>query len=165
MSQQLLEILLPARARLRDEDVYIELENGVRQLNISLSDRKKIMVIAMELFLNMKEHGFTERLSLLRIHDVAGKDFQISSLNFASPAETLRLSGKYNQLTRVGDYRKNFRDKLAAKNFTDEPAGNLGLDICFRNSTRNNLRLYPVSDELNLVFLSFSLHNHGKSAA
>ena len=165
MSQQLLEILLPARARLRDEDVYIELENGVRQLNISLSDRKKIMVIAMELFLNMKEHGFTERLSLLRIHDVAGKDFQISSLNFASPAETLRLSGKYNQLTRVGDYRKNFRDKLAAKNFTDEPAGNLGLDICFRNSTRNNLRLYPVSDELNLFFLSFSLHNHGKSAA
>jgi hypothetical protein len=165
MTQPLFELLIPAKGRVMDEDFYVSIETGLRQIARNPVDRKRLLVVAMEMFQNLVRHGLHNRISLLRIRKTRDSGYRISSLNFANEESSRCLSGKHAKLSGVDDHRKNFRDKLLRKLQIKEPAGNLGLDICFRNSRESKLRLIPSDNNQNLIFLSFSLENHGKSAA
>lgn len=165
MHQGLFEILIPAGRNVQDEDFFMDVETRVRHTALAPADRKKVLVIAMEMFQNMKRHGNHAHLALLRISEGAEKSLQITSINFADTDSARRLSGKHDKLLQISDYRKNFRQTLLNKMKVVEPAGNLGLDICFRNSSGSILRTIPQPGDLKLIFLSFSVGNYGKTAA
>lgn len=165
MSQPLFELLIPVKERVKDEDFFASIETRLKQIARHPSDRKRLLIVAMEMFQNLVRHGLHNRISLLRIRQTGDSGYRISSLNFADEEASRRLSGKHEKLSGIEDFRKNFREKLLHKLQVKEPSGNLGLDICFRNSKESRLRLFPSDKNQNLIFLSFSLENHGKSAA
>lgn len=165
MHRPIVEIILPANGTISDEDVFKHLDSGIKLLPMNHGDRKRLLVVAMELFLNIRRHGTHHKLAVLRIAQTSGSGYVISSINYADALEVSRLSGKHRTLLGVKDYRKNFRDKLQHKLIVPEPAGNLGLDICFRNSSASTLRVIPAAENLQLIHLSFSLYQNGKSAA
>jgi hypothetical protein len=165
MPQDLFEILIPAGRKFPDEVFFSLVDDRIRRISDNVADRKKMLVIAMEMFQNMMHHGNHEHLSVLRISENGGNHFRITSMNFANADESRRLAGKHRKLCGVQDYRRNFREKLEQKLTNTEPAGNLGLDICFRNSSSSSLRMVPGKGNLDLIHLTFSIGKHGKTAA
>lgn len=164
MNRPVVEILIPANGSFPDEVVFSEIQGRLKLPELSPADRKRLLVVAMELFLNIRNHADHHHLALIRINTVNG-GFMVSSMNFARNPDSRRLSDKHQMLSGINDYRKNFRDRLQRKLVTPEPTGNLGLDICFRNCTSSSLHIFPARDNLQLIHLSFSLHPNGKAAA
>jgi hypothetical protein len=165
MRQDLFEILIPAGRKFPDEVFFSLVDDRIRRISDNIADRKKILVIAMEMFQNMMRHGNHEHLSILRISENSENQFRITSMNFANANESRRLAGKHLKLCGVQDHRRNFREKLQQKFPITEPAGNLGLDICFRNSSSSSLKMVPGNGNLELIHLTFSIGKHGKTAA
>jgi hypothetical protein len=165
MSYPFLEIILPVSRDVKDEDAFKSIQSSIRVRFIPPPNRKRILVIAMELFQNLKRHSNHNHLALLRIRKNDKGDYVISSINFADSVSTGKLAGKHSELTETRDYRRNFREKLEKKMSSSEPPGNLGLDLCFRNSSMSRLRLFPYSEDLSLIYLSFTLNDYGKICA
>ena len=162
MIDQVLEILLPAKHDVPDEEAFKAIESRTLDLGINQPNRKRILVIAMELFQNLKRHANHQHLALLRIRQLRSGGFQITSLNFAGSESTSRLQGKHSELMGCADYRQLFKQKLEKKISGNEVPGNLGLELCFRSASTSSLRMLPFSRDLSLIYLSFSLDNHGK---
>ena len=161
MNQEVLEILLPVNQKLQDEDAFRTIDLRMSELSVQAPFRKCILFIAMEMFQNLKRHANPHHLSILRIRRKRNRGFEISSFNFADSQATGRLTGKHSALKKTADYRQAFREKLAQKMHGTEAPGNLGLDLCFRNSSSSRLQAIPFSDHLTMIYLSFSL-NYGE---
>jgi len=165
MSHPFLEIMLPVDMEVRDEDAFKYIQSSIRVRFIPPPIRKRILVIAMELFQNLKRHANHGHLAILRIRKDNGGNYVISTLNMADSSTTGKLAGKHSELAETKDYRRNYRDKLEKKMSSSEPPGNLGLDLCFRNSSKSKLRPFPYSEELSLIYMSFTLSDYGKISA
>jgi hypothetical protein len=159
----ILEIRLPVSQEVPDENAFISIQNSIKDLLIPAPESHRILMIAMELFQNLKRHANHGHLALLRISEKIPGIYEISSMNFANVVSSKRLSGKHHELSETSDYRQHFREKLRKKYETHDSPGNLGLDICFRNSTRSKLKLVPFDKELNLIYLSFTLKKNGST--
>jgi hypothetical protein len=158
MSSPFVEIMLPVSRELKDEDAFKIIESSIRLKLIPPPNRKRIIVIAMELFLNLKRHASREHLALLRIRKEDSGKYEISSINLAEAKPTESLSKKHADLILEKDYRQNFKNKLSEKVLTREKPGNLGLDICFRQSNGSKMRIFPYSNTLTLIYISFFLN-------
>jgi hypothetical protein len=158
MSSPFVEIMLPVSSEFLDEDAFKIIQSSIRQRFIPPPNRKRILVVAMELFLNLKRHASKEHLALLRIRKEDSGKYEISSINFAETSPTENLSKKHAELNLEKDYRQNFKNKLSEKVLTSKKPGNLGLDICFRQSNGSKLRIFPQSSTLALVYISFFLN-------
>jgi hypothetical protein len=158
MGNPFVEIMLPVNREFQDEDAFKIIQSSIRQKFIPPPNRKRILVVAMELFLNLKRHASKEHLALLRIRKEESGDYEISSINFAETTPTENLSKKHAELLLKKDYRQNFKNKLSEKVLTSEKPGNLGLDICFRQSSGSKMRIFPYSNTLALIYISFFLN-------
>ena len=157
MTHPFVEIILPISRNVRDEDAFKIIQSSIRSRFIPPPNRKRILVVAMELFLNLKRHASSEHMALLRIRKEDSGGYQISSLNFADSGHTTKLSTKHRELCEETDYRQHFKKQLAEKVLLNGQPGNLGLDICFRQSSKSSIRLFPYSSTLTLIYISFFL--------
>jgi hypothetical protein len=149
--------MLPVSSDFRDEDAFRIIQSGIRAKFIPPPNRKRILVIAMELFLNLKRHASRDHLALLRIRKEDSGQYEISSINLAEINPSEKLSRKHAELSKLTDYRQNFKKKLTEKLSSGSEPGNLGLDICFRQSSGSRMRIFPYSNTLTLIYISFLL--------
>lgn len=118
-------------------------------------------MIAMELFQNIRRHRLADRLSLLRIRQLPDHQIQFHTFNLAHSPTSEKLKKKFQILKKTANLKLHFQQKLLTKATEPEPEqGDLGMEICFRHTTKQNLRVFPVGPDLDLIYIEFLLSDN-----
>jgi hypothetical protein len=161
MKADTFEILLPSLVSYSDEDAYqlFEVEAGRMRLGKKL--KKRFCMIAMELFQNIRRHRVADRLSLLRVRQLPDHQIQIHTFNLAHSPTSEKLKKKFQILKKSTNLKLHFQQKLQTKTSDPEPEqGDLGMEICFRHTLKQNLQIFPVGPDLNIIYIEFLLSDH-----
>jgi predicted lipase len=161
MKSDTFEILLPSLASFPDEEAYQLFEVEATKLRLGNKQKKRFCMIAMELFQNIRRHRVIERLSLLRIRQLPDLQIQIRTFNLAHSPTSEKLKEKFHILKNTNNLKLHYQQKLLSKTSeTNRQQGDLGMEICFRHTLRQNLQIIPVGPELNLIYVEFLLSDN-----
>ena len=118
-------------------------------------------MIAMELFQNIRRHRLADRLSLLRVRQLPDHQIQIRTFNLAHSPTSEKLRQKFQILKKTDNLKLLFQEKLLRKAADPDPEqGDLGMEICFRHTHKQNLHIIPVGPELDLIYIEFLLSDN-----
>jgi hypothetical protein len=158
MKSDTFEILIPSLVSFPDEDAYQLLEVEATKLRLGKKLKKRFCMIAMELFQNIRRHRLEDRLSLLRVRQLPDHLIQIRTFNLAHSPTSEKLNKKFQILKKTDNLKLHFQKKLLKKAAEPEPdQGDLGMEICFRHTIKQNLKIFPVGPELDLIYIEFLL--------
>ena len=77
------------------------------------------------------------------------------------PSDSEKLKKKFQILKKSNNLKLHFQQKLQTKTSDPEPEqGDLGMEICFRHTLKQNLQVFPVGPDLNLIYIEFLLSDH-----
>jgi hypothetical protein len=158
MKSNTFEILIPSLVSYPDEDAYQLFEVEATKMRLGKKLKKRFCMIAMELFQNIRRHRLADRLSLLRVRQLPDHQIQIHTFNLAHSPTSEKLKEKFHILQKTDNLKLYFQQKLQNKvSETNPEQGNLGMEICFRHTHKQNLQIFPVGPELDLIYIEFLL--------
>ena len=161
MKSATFEILIPSLVSFPDEDAYQLLEVEATKLQLGKKLKKRFCMIAMELFQNIRRHRLSDRLSLLRVRQLPDHQIQIRTFNLAHSPSSEKLRTKFQILKKTDNLKNHFQEKLKNKAAEPDPKqGDLGMEICFRHTHKQFLKIFPVGPELDLIYIEFQLSDH-----
>lgn len=118
-------------------------------------------MVAMELFQNIRQHRIADRLSLLRVRQLPDHQIQIHTFNLAHSPTSEKLKKKFQILKKTNNLKFHFQQKLKTKALEHDPEqGDLGMEICFRHTVKQNLQIFPIGPELDLIYIEFLLSDN-----
>ncbi|HOY94606.1 MAG TPA: hypothetical protein PK509_02630 [Catalimonadaceae bacterium] len=161
MKSDTFEILIPSLVSYPDEDAYQLLEVEATKLRLGKKLKKRFCMIAMELFQNIRRHRLADHLSLLRVRQLPDNQIQIRTFNLAHSPTSEKLKQKFQILKKTDNLKLHFQRKLLSKASDPEPEqGDLGMEICFMHTQKQNLQIIPVGPELDLIYVEFLLSDN-----
>jgi len=157
MKKNSFEILIPKQDKRNDTLAYETLEERIRDLFVSISAKKKIQIIWMEMYQNMMKFRTLDHLSLFRLKTDDLGQVTLISINYSRKVNVEILEKKFFVLQNSKNLRKDFRMKLMQKAESEEKKqGDFGLDFCFRYSKSRKFKRISLPNHEEIVYLAFS---------
>jgi len=152
------ELILPAQSILPEEEIFTLLESVSEKFSFTATQKKRFIRVAMELLQNLTKHRSKKFLSIFKLRLSTKGEIKLITFNIALEPTSEILEHKFQKLKEADDFRKLFKEKLIEKiTHKESVPGDFGLDLCFRNSTFQELKIFPREAGQHVIYLAFHL--------